>query len=187
MSDDKPMRQQSPATAAFASGLLAIDRHAYERLLSRRDELEDRLWFGGIAINAASLLALLSALGGKGEAAKWLGFDGPIALGSACAFTVGLIAAITALTVRQRIYYRETSDAYMRVMTAVRIVSEFETADPDDHDRLEALFQEYLGLPLVSFQFSRVAIVLQSLSGGAWLAGILMPITRALFTASGFG
>ncbi|GEM71133.1 hypothetical protein SAQ01S_08990 [Sphingomonas aquatilis NBRC 16722] len=63
-----------------------FSRARYEYLVTRRDQMQDRLRFGAMALNGASLAGLMAAMGGDGKAASWAGLSGTVALWSATAF-----------------------------------------------------------------------------------------------------
>ncbi len=149
--------------------------------LRRRDETSDKIRFGLIALNGASIIALLSALGGGGTAANWLGFNDQNALWSALLFVIGLASAGHSINTQQNLSTKESGDASARAQTLRRLVSLYE--EEKTHERLEnysKTLAQFHGLPLTGFQFSHRAILAQHVSGGAWLAGILIPLSTKL-------
>ncbi|MDB5704451.1 MAG: hypothetical protein JWN66_1567 [Sphingomonas bacterium] len=180
MAEPLSIREKIPAAAALAENNLAIDRQAYERLVARRDDVNDKIRFGVIALNSGSLLALLSALGGSGQAAKWLGFDQLTAQFSASAFVTGLIASMAAVIVQQNHSNIEAGDALARTMAAARLLGLYESRDENAHLAWQKALDDYSTAPLVNFRYSKLAIALQNAGQGAWLAGILLPLARAL-------
>lgn len=128
-SEPRSLRAAVLAGAAIADANLAIDREAYERIIKRRDDVGDKLRFGVITLNAGSLLALLSALGGDGNAAQWLGFTKDNAALSAAAFVAGLVLSSVAIIIEQNRATREAGDAYARYSRAGLVVALNEAID----------------------------------------------------------
>lgn len=150
-------------------------------LMQRRDAQNEKIRFGLIALNGGSLLALMGALGGAGNAASWLGFTPQNALISSASFVLGLILSGIAVTSQQNLSVIEAGDASARVQTLRRLVALYDQeATPDNHDRLGNAMAEFHNLPLTGFQFSNSAIWAQNFSAGAWLMGILLPLSTAL-------
>lgn len=75
-------------------------------LMQRRDAQNEKIRFGLIALNGGSLLALMGALGGAGNAASWLGFTPQNALISSASFVLGLILSGIAVTSQQLVSHR---------------------------------------------------------------------------------
>ncbi len=150
-------------------------------LMQRRDAQNEKIRFGLIALNGGSLLALMGALGGAGNAASWLGFTPQNALISSASFVLGLILSGIAVTSQQNLSVTEAGDASARVQTLRRLVALYDQeATPANHDHLGKAMAEFHNLPLTGFQFSNSAIWAQNFSAGAWLMGILLPLSTAL-------
>jgi hypothetical protein len=178
---ERSIRVAVPAGAAIADAHLAIDREAYERIIRGRDERADKLRFGIIALNAGSLLALLSALGGEGQAAKWLGFTASNATLAAGAFVGGLILGSASVFFQQNSSTREAGDAFKRYAHAGLVVALSEAVNSEDNRaRLSELREGYANLPLVGFRQSILSVVCQNAAQGLWLLGIAIPLMRAL-------
>lgn len=161
--------------AAFAAA-----RFAY--LVEKRDQLQDKLRFGLLALNGGSLVALLGALSGDGQAASWFGFTVENAKYSAALFASGIVAAGASAITQSNLFTKEAGDANSRRLAASWLAS-FHEADANDKnwDTLKTLLDDFSKAPLVDFQYSVAAIVLQNLAGSAWLAGILYPLCGVLF------
>lgn len=150
-------------------------------LITRRDQLLDRLRFGILALNGASLIALMSMLGGSGSTAAWLGFNQSIARDSAIAFALGVVLAGISAMMDANLYRTEAADAEVRRSTVGRLTALYEADFTDDNYRTAGeVMKQYHDLPLVDFQFSKVAITLQNFAGGAWLFGIAVPLCSSL-------
>jgi len=158
-----------------------LSRSRFEYLVARRDQLLDRLRFGILALNGASLVALISALGGDGAAATWIGLNPPRAKESAAAFVVGTIFAVVSIMIDANIYRTEAGDAEVRRSTLSRLTALYEAPmSKENYDRAGAAMSDYHKLPPVDFQFSKWAIMLLNASGGAWLFGVGVPLSSAL-------
>ena len=158
---------------------VARDELAY--FIERRDKLTERMRFGLAALNGASLVALISALGGKGEAAIWLGFTHENAIWSASAFTLGLILTGYSVYAQQNLYIREAGDAVTRASTLAGLASRYNlTATKGNVEELGEALTSEASLPLVGFQYSPTSIWAQNLASGAWLMGILTPLLYAI-------
>ena len=150
-------------------------------LMQRRDAQNDKIRFGLIALNGGSLLALIGALGGNGTAASWLGFTPQNALISSASFGLGLILSGIAVVCQQNLFVTEAGDASARVQVLRRLVALYDQqATPENHDRLGEAMKEFHDLSLTGFQFSYSSIVSQNFSAGAWVMGILVPLSSAL-------
>jgi len=147
----------------------------------RRDKLFERIRFGVLTLNGASLIALISALGGTGAAATWLGFTQDNVIYSAAAFTLGTIAAGVGIAAQQFHYQREALDGFLRASALSSLAAHYERkASPEALDKHEQDMDALAKLPLTGFQHSHVAIWAQNFSQGAWLAGILVPLSTAI-------
>ena len=155
-------------------------RSRYEYLISRRDQLIDRLRFGVLTLNGASLVALLAAVGGKGEAAQWLGFTAATAKYSVAAFVVGIVLAGISVIIDANLYRTEAGDAFARQSSASILASRFEDRASDQSlGLMQKEMAEFHEAPLVDFQHSPLAIALQNFAGGSWLSGILLPLAAS--------
>lgn len=160
---------------------LAAAENELQYFIRRRDEANEKLRFGLVGLNGASLVALLSALGGRGSAATWLGFTPQNALFSALLFVAGLMLAGYSINTQQNLSTTESGDASARVQTLRRLVALYEQDNTQaNNDRYGETLAEYHKLPLTGFQFSSWAITAQHFSGGVWLAGILIPLMSKL-------
>ncbi|HEY6917547.1 MAG TPA: hypothetical protein VI381_07900 [Allosphingosinicella sp.] len=163
----------------------AFARHAAHEelryLIDRRDKLTDRIRFGLLALNGASLVALIGALGGGGNAAQWLGFTHNNSIFSAAAFTFGLALAGWSVVAQQSAFVREAGDGSARAQTLNRLASLYKLpATKENVERMSETMNELNDLPLTGFQFQHRSIFAQNFSAGAWFAGIALPFMTAL-------
>lgn len=157
----------------------AVEDRSY--FIQRRDQLMERLHFGVLALNGASLIALLGLAGGEGRAAEALGFSGGVILFSACAFAIGIVFAAYSLNKREILYIGEAADANSRSSTLVRLVAMGQTAmTKDNHKAYGVAMTELHDLTPTGFQFNDGTIYARHLAGGAWLAGISAPLLLAV-------
>lgn len=156
----------------------------YRYLRQRRDQLSEKLKIGLVALNGASLVALLGALGGSGAAATWIGLTSKTTLWSAAAFSAGLCLAGHALNTTDRVYGREAADAYARMSGLVRLTSIGERPNTEaSSNAYRDVHKEVTDLPLVGFNWSWRSIIAQSFAGGFWLLGIAFPLSSSLAPA----
>ncbi|WP_205480342.1 hypothetical protein [Sphingomonas arenae] len=175
------LREILPVNAAMIGGEAEFARRRYEYLIARRDQLIDRMRFGALALNGASLVALFAALGGENNAATWLGFTQENARHSAIAFAVGAILAGVSVVIDSNQYRSEAGDAFARQAAASSLAARLEDRATDQSlQTLERETLEFQATPLVDFQHSIWSIILLNFSGGAWLAGILIPLAASL-------
>lgn len=167
----------SPVNSATFAADAELNRSRFEYLAERRDQLLDKLRFGFLALNGASLLALISALGGDGHAAAWIGINPPRARWCAAAWVLGVVLAGVSSWLEGERYRAEASDAFRRQVAARHLASLHNgLANQDTLLKIEEAMKEYFELPLVDFQYSGLAIALQNASGAIWLAGICVPL-----------
>lgn len=156
--DTPKIKDVIPINFSAYSADAALMRSRLEYLVNRRDQMFDRLRFGYLALNGASLTALMACLGGDGQAAAWIGFNPP----------------------RAR-YRKEAADALVRRAAVQRLADLYEGAYTEKNlAQVDEAMPDLVKAPLVDFQYSAPAIILQNLSGGAWLTGICIPLFALL-------
>ena len=181
MDEPGTVRHAEPVNAAMFAADVAFTASRFKYLISRRDQLLDRLRFGVLALNGASIVALLSALGGDGAAASWIGFNPPRARASAIAFVCGAVLAGAAKMVDANLYRKEAGDAEARRATASLLSALYEGPFTQEHHaQIEPVMKRYHELPLVDFQYSLISIVLLNMGAGVWLFGVGLPLWAAL-------
>lgn len=157
----------------------AIEDRRY--FIQRRDQLMERLHFGVLALNGASLIALLGLASGEGKAAESLGFSGGVILFSACMFALGIMLAAHALNERENLYVGEAADANSRSSTIVRLIAHGQAPmTKDNHESYGAVMTELHDLPQTGFQYSDGTIYPRHWAGGIWLVGISAPLILAV-------
>jgi len=177
----RKLRDIKPFNAAQADADAQISAERFAYLVARRDQLLDRMRLGSLALNGASFIALLGALGGEGGAAKWLGYTPHSALFSACAFVAGIVCAAISTLIDANRQTVEASDAFARMLSARSLRAAFDLdASMANEQEVRRLLSEHGALPLVDFQFSVTATALQNASAGAWLAGVAFPLAATL-------
>ena len=176
------LAEVNPVNATYYAKEADLAAARFSYLVERRDQLHEKLRMGILALNGASLIGLLSALGGEGKAASWLGFTSENAKYSVAFFAGGIIAAGISAIVQANLFTNEAGDANTRRSQASWLAS-FHAAEASEANwnKLESLAEEFGKAPIVDFQYSLAAIILQNLAGGAWLAGILIPMWEVLF------
>lgn len=191
MEDDTPLVNpyvDFPTIEQGFSGLAEGQRfsrdNAFQQLAylaERRDRFNEAKLFGLVTLNGGALLALLGALGGEGDAAKWLGFTSTNAVMSGAAFAVGLCLAGFAVNRQQALYSRETSDAFVRAIAYSRLTQRHKSiSTKKEVDDFGTAMDDAASLPQVGFQYSTSGITAQSFSAGSWLFGIMVPLFTAL-------
>ena len=161
---------------ALLESLAQLDYHR-----KRRDELTDKIRFSLAGLNGASLIALLSALGGSGQAASWLGFNSSNVVWSASAFTIGLLLAGSALFSQQNRTTREAGDASQRAAAINSLAALYSLpSTKENSDNLGSAMAAFHDAPLTGFQYSVAAIIAQNFSAGFWFIGIAVPIISVL-------
>lgn len=153
----------------------------YEYLVARRDQANDRLRTGSLALNGSSIVAMLATLSGDGTAARWIGLNESNTALTAAFFVVGAALAGASLVLTTGLFATESSDAFNRMLAARRVAASYEVEDTQE-SRIRAVdaLVEMHATPQVDFRYSRASIVTQSMGAGAWLAGMCIPITTAL-------
>ncbi|UUL82221.1 hypothetical protein [Sphingomonas qomolangmaensis] len=181
MTDRPKIADLNPAGLAFAQHNLEEDRKAYERLIARRDAIADKLRFGAIALNAGSLIALLSVMGGAATRESWIGLSTTHARWVAAAFVLGILVSGAGAVTEHWLVARSSGDAFARMKGAGSVLA-LHQANFDDETNA-GLFEAittYQELKLVEFQYSWWSICLQNISYGCWIFGALMIVDSVL-------
>lgn len=151
------------------------------RLAQLRDELEVRLRLGLATFNAASLVALLSAAGAAPAFLESIGFTRGLSIFSLAAFSLGTVAAGVSAFSTQNDLTRRAGTAGARVSA---IQSRLLALSANSHEQFESFSKKDLELFNEGLKRSSWARWAQSLSGGAWLAGVLSPLLNVAFGGS---
>lgn len=150
--------------------------------MARRDQAIEKVRFGLVALNGASIVALISTLGGNGDVAKWFGFTPVITVYSAISFAIGAVLAGHSLNAQTNDYTLETGDAWARWSKLNTLLSLYANeADKQAIDQYSVALSEYHNLELVGFQGGKQARWAQHFAAGAWMNGILAPLSNAMW------
>lgn len=181
MPDEPTIEEFDAVNAAMFAADQELATRRYEYLISRRDQSLEKLRFGLLALNGASLIALISALGGDGTAATWLGFNADRARYSAAAFIIGAVCGGISILIESNLQRVEAGDAMARHSTLNRLTALYSAKfTKENYDRVGPVMEEYHNLPLIDFRYSIPAIVALNASAGAWLFGVAMPLIAVL-------
>lgn len=171
-----------PVNAASFSTQHELATKRFEYLIARRDQMQEKLQFGTLALNGGSLIGLITALSGEGSAAKWLGFDASSAPISAAAFVVGVVLCRLSLNIEHNRQSIEAGNAFARQSEASMLSALYKApASKFVMEKIRDVMKRYHDLPLVDFDYSVVSITLKNFAGAAWVVGIAIPLAKSLF------
>lgn len=166
---------------ATANAEYQIAAKRFEYLIARRDALVDKVRFGTLALNGASIIALLTILGGSGKAAAWVGFNPERARWSLLFFALGTILSGLSAWIEADRARGEPADAFQRMSFYGSLASMH--AMPASDENVRAAVEQWKGtkdLPLIDFQYSRWAIGAGAFGAACWLGGIAVPVVYML-------
>lgn len=158
------------ASQADAAAALAVRR--YEALLEQRDRLTERMRFGVLSLNAASLIALAALIGDKAKLAQ-LGLSPKIVVVSAVFFVVGSV--MSAIAIRMAAIHMTTQApvASQRVLDSRALVA---LVDSSCSMQAEEDFQKALAARTdkvdPDYAWSFAVINVTSWAEGCWLGGV---------------
>ena len=148
------------------------------RLASIRDDLTVRYRLGLATFNAASIVALLTAIGGASAALSRIGFTDKGLQASLVFFCFGVVAAGISIASYQNDLVERAGYAAARVSVLDRLVAESSLPPhPGGSAQYEQAQRENRDLFAKGLKLRLVAIWGQNLSAAAWLGGVLIPIT----------
>jgi len=152
----------------------------FEYLVEKRDTLQGRIRFGALTLNGAALIGLTALLGDKSSAVALLGFDASIAKTSAAMFIVGAIFAAASIFWVGLTANAEVASAFTRMQKAQWLKATFD-GELNDHNQTVMCnaMEEFHKAEITDFDYSRVALVSQSVAAACWLVGMIYPL---LFT-----
>lgn len=171
--------------AAWADAEAELAVHRYEYLIEQRDKLNERIRFGILTLNAASLVALVSLVGNK-EKFGILGLE-PSAIGvAALMFGLGLACAAVAIWSNSNQAISAPASAYQ-----ILIAAEHKRAQLEQRcgERAEEEFGQLLDEkphPSPDFAFSPLTIWLTNTAGSIWLVGLLFVVSKVGFATTNF-
>jgi hypothetical protein len=148
-----------------------FERDTYFALRERAYQLEDRIRFGLIALNAGSILALVAASSDKGLGGAVGLAPSELKLPLLC-FIAGVISVGAALWMQRTNELLHSADAFSRVLAADSVCSSLEMpSEPLFLEEHAKLVKSYHDRPLVGYQWSQPVTWLQALSMGFWVGG----------------
>lgn len=151
---------------------LALAERRYEYLHSRRDTLFDKLRTGSIVLNAASLTAVLTALGNPTVAKGKFGLDISTLASSSAFFILGLILGVVAFWIEAQRTQGELATQYDRMSRQMRLRGAL--ANPYTESNGAAVsdaMTKVHELPTKDFNYSRIEALATNCAGGAWIGG----------------
>jgi len=149
------------------------------RLAAARDDLTNRYRLGLATFNAASIVAMLTAVGGAPNALKLIGFDNELIRATLIFFTLGVIAAGTSIASTQNHLIERAGYANARVSVIDRLInaSGHNRADDGTYTRAQKESQDLFKMGLEDRSIARWS---QHLSSAAWLGGVSVPLLSLL-------
>ncbi|MCH2240047.1 MAG: hypothetical protein MK060_19415 [Blastomonas sp.] len=169
----------------FAEHQLAHDAAEADRryMLQRRDQFSERLLFGAMALNGASIVALLGVLA-SADASAALGFNSAISIWSAASFIVGMVLAGYAANEREIVYIEEAGDAGAWAQAHAVLSAFRDQAFIDEYRKRYSSALKRIGkLQAVGYQWSPASTKAHYRAGGAWLMGITAPLLNNVLTS----
>jgi hypothetical protein len=165
-----------------------MHQHEYENSLAdyryfqnQRDDLNIRIRFGLVTLNAGSLIALISVFGGEGKAADWIGLTQKSGSFAALMFIIGLLLAGWSVSRQQSLAQVETIHANAAVKNLSMLIASYEKiASIENLEKQEEISSRLHRAPLVGFKFSIIGIYAQNFSACFWFLGLVVPISKAL-------
>lgn len=156
---------------------LAFSERRYEYLIAKRDQAQDRIRTGLLALNGASLVAMLALLGNDSKSASWIGVTADNARLSACAFAAGLLFAGISMIITGNLFVNEAGAAFARYMAARRVHAAYHAeANEQGWERITDALEQRAASPLVDFEYSVWAIAAHNISAACCFVGICVPI-----------
>lgn len=180
MNEVSRIRDADPVNARIQDIDVAFAERRYEYLIAKRDQLQDRLRTGSLALNGGSLVALMTMLGNEGKVAGWIGLNAHNSSVSAACFALGVLLAGISIAAADRVCTAESSKAFVRYMTVRRLAATYEASQsPGGWKSSQEALEEASKAPLIDFEYSHLSIFSQNLSGGSWFVGIAVPLAAS--------
>lgn len=148
-----------------------------QRLAQLRDDVDVKVRFGLATFNAASLVALVSAMGAAPDFLHSIGITGAIAVFDLVAFAVGVVLAGVSIYSTQNELTLRAGHAAARASNTQKTALAISRGD---RTRFEEGLEADSALLTASLQRHSVAIYAQHFSGGAWLAAVLTPLLHSV-------
>jgi hypothetical protein len=165
------MRELYGYNAAIADEELSFATARCIDALDRRHRLQERVRFGTLALNSATLLALMTITANDSKNLTLIGLDAGTVVGAIALFILGTMLSGLAIWTSTNHYIEVTGSAAEHVYAARHKKALFEmTADNEADLKIKAA----LDLPareLWDYKFSKLDIILFNASGIMWLVG----------------
>lgn len=179
------MRDLYGYNASLADAEADLAARRYEYLIEQRDKLNERIRFGILTLNAASLVALASFVGEK-DKIEPLGLGGSAIGFAALMFGLGLACAAIAI-------WSNSNHAILAPARAFEILTKAENRRAHMDQRCgESEEEEFRQLldekPHASpdFAFSKLTITLTNSAGSIWLGGLMYVVYKVAAAATVF-
>ena len=163
--------------AVRAESEASLADRRYEYLIEQRDKLNERIRFGILTLNAASLVALASLVGDE-KKVKALGL-GSTSIGfAALMFGIGLATAALSIWSNSNYAIHAPASAYEILMSAEhkRAYLEHTCSERSEDEYGRILDEKPNKSP--DFAFSKLTIWLTNSAGSFWLSGLLFIICK---------
>jgi hypothetical protein len=158
---------------------LSIAETRYEYLLQRRDQLFDKVRNGLLALNSASLLAVLTALGNPTVSSGKFGLSVNDLAAAACAFAVCLILACVGFWIETNRMQGEVATQFDRMLRHQNLRGMLDSTFTAEHDaQCHEAMKEVHKLPPKDFGHSKFEIIVTNTAGGIWIGGMAVLIMR---------
>lgn len=157
-----------------------FERDMYFSLRDRAHQLEDKVRFGLVALNAGSILALIASSSKDGLASSL--HLPTTSLGTAVLCFLGGVAAVGwSLWLQKSHDILQAAGAYDRLMRATSAMTSLELPDsPEARKMHQDAVDVYQSAPMVGFRASNWVNWLQALSMGCWFGGVISIIRPIL-------
>lgn len=156
--------------ATLADEELSITTRRYEQTVDRRDKLRERTRFGLLALNAASLAALVSSLGSQ-WATKFQINEADVAQ-AAMFFLVGLMGGATAIWWSGITATRDAASDFENLLEVRQRKADYDGAATVEAEKklVNRPAPEWKIPP--DYRWSKIDNLLTNLAGAAWLSGV---------------
>jgi hypothetical protein len=162
---------------AISQHQLGASQARFDYLLARRDQINDRIRSGSIALNAASLVGIFTALSTDVISKGTFGLSIPDLAYSACCFMIGLIGGVLGIVFESYRIPQQAAEQYDRLsrQESYRGALNNHLSEPNEASFFR-MMEELHALPPRDFEQSIVSNISTNFSGGAWIAGMSLPL-----------
>lgn len=170
LADLPALREIYRVGATLADEQLLLTTRRYEQMLDRRDKLRERTRFGLLALNAASLAALLSGLGSD-WIAKLQVTEAEVAQ-TVLLFLIGLMVRATAIWWSGITATSDAASDFENLLEVRQRKAEYDAAATIEAENklINRLPPERKILP--DYRWSKTDNVLTNIAGGVWLSAV---------------